>query len=113
MSNSATMEEKAPVNDFVRTVAMLVRNITASITGNGVILLLLQLRCHCNPDHDKFSSLSNTTVVAIFPDVYLWRRILCSNLAGIVLKYSIESLSYASMAYVVASYGPHFISTVL
>ena len=23
--------------------------------------LLCQLQCHCNPDHDKFSSLSNTT----------------------------------------------------
>ena len=105
------MEEKAPVNDFVRTVPG--EKYYTSITGNGVIFLLLQLRCHCNPDHGKFSSLSNTTVVAIFPDVCLWRRILCSNLAGIVLKYSIEPLSYASMAYVVASYGPHFISTVL
>ena len=44
---------------------------------------LWQLWCHCNPDHDKFSSLSNTTVVAIFPNVCLWRRSLCSNLAGI------------------------------
>ena len=59
------------------------RNNAASIIGNGVILLLWQLRCHCNPDHDKFSSLSNTTVVAIFPNVCLWRRSLCSNLAGI------------------------------
>ena len=54
-----------------------------SIVGNGVISLLCQLQCHCNPDHDKFSSLSNTTVVAIFPNVCLWRRSLCSNLAGI------------------------------
>ena len=42
------------------------RNITASNIGNGVISLLWQLRCHCIPDHDKFSSLSNKTVVAIF-----------------------------------------------
>ena len=52
------------------------RNNAASIIGNGVILLLWQLRCHCNPDHDKFSSLSNTTVVAIFPNVCLWQRIV-------------------------------------
>ena len=52
------------------------RNNAASIIGNGVISLLWQLRCHCNPDHDKFSSLSNTTVVAIFPNVCLWQRIV-------------------------------------
>ena len=56
------LEEKAPVNDFRR------------IVSNGVISLLWQLRCHCNPDHDKFSSLPNTTVVAIFPNVGLERR---------------------------------------
>ena len=33
--------------------------------------------------HNKFSSLSNTTVVAIFPKLCLWRRSLCSNLGGI------------------------------
>ena len=71
------LEEKAPKNDFI------VRNNAASIIGNGVISLLWQLRCHCNPDHNKFSSLSNTTVVAIFPNVCLWRCSLCSNLAGI------------------------------
>ena len=70
-------EEKVPTNDFI------VRNNAASITGNDVISLLWQLWCHCNPDHNKFSSLSNTTVVAIFPNVCLWRRSLCSNLAGI------------------------------
>ena len=52
------------------------RNNAASIIGNGVISFLWQLRCHCNPDHDKFSSLSNTTVVAIFPNVCLWQRIV-------------------------------------
>ena len=36
-----------------------------------------------NPDHNKFSSLSNTTVVAIFPKLCLWRSSLCSNLGGI------------------------------
>ena len=36
-----------------------------------------------NPDHNKFSSLSNTTGVAIFPNLCLWRRSLWSNLGGI------------------------------
>ena len=51
--------------------------------GNSVISLLWQLRCRCNPDHNKFSSLSNTAVVAIFSRLCLWRRSLCSNLGGI------------------------------
>ena len=54
--------------------------------------MLWQLWCHCNPDHDKFSF----TVVAIFPNVCLWRRSLCSN-----LENCIEPTSYASTAYVV------------
>ena len=36
-----------------------------------------------HPDHNKFSSLSHTTVVAIFPKLCFWRRSLCSNLGGI------------------------------
>ena len=59
------------------------RYTAASKIGNSVISLLWQLRCRCNPDHNKFSSLSNTTVVAIFPKLCLWRRSLCSNLGGI------------------------------
>ena len=60
--------------------------------------MLWQLRCHCNLDqYDRFSS----TVVAIFPNVCLWRRSLCSNLA-FTLKNCIEPPSYASTAYVVA-----------
>ena len=43
-------------------------------------------RCHCNPEHKRFSSLSNTTVVAIFPKLCLWRRRLSSNLGGISLE---------------------------
>ena len=58
------------------------RYTAASKIGNSVISLLWQLRCHCNPDHYKFSSLSNTTVMAIFPNLCLWRRGLCSNLVG-------------------------------
>ena len=67
------LEEQFPVPRYT----------AASKIGNGVISLLWQLRCHCNPDHNKLSSLSNTTVVAIFPNICLWRRSLCSNLGGI------------------------------
>ena len=91
-----------------------VRNVAASIIGNGIIWLLWQLRCYCNPDHNKFSSLSNTTVVAIFPNVCLWCRSLCSKKTSqvLTLKNCIELLSYASTTYVVASYGPRLCSTV-
>ena len=55
------------------------KNTAAGKIVNSVISLL----CHCNPNHNKFSSLSNITVVAIFPNLCLWRRSLCSNLGGI------------------------------
>ena len=42
-----------------------------------------------------------TTVVAIFPNVCLWRRSLCSDLV-LTLKNRIEPPSYARTAYVVA-----------
>ena len=67
------LEEQFPVPHYT----------AASKIGNSVISLLWQLRCRCNPDHNKFSSLSNTTVVAIFPNLCLWRRSLCTNLGGI------------------------------
>ena len=57
---------------------------TAAIEiGNSVISLLWQLRCHCNLNHNKFSSFSDTTVVAIFPNLCLSWRSLCSSLGGI------------------------------
>ena len=59
------------------------RYTAASKIANSVISLLWQLRCRCNPDHNKFPSSSNTTVVAIFPKLCLWRRSLCSKLGGI------------------------------
>ena len=59
------------------------RNTAASKIGSGVILLLWQLQCHCNSDHNKFSSLSDTTVVADLPNLCLWWRSLCSNYGGI------------------------------
>ena len=71
------LAKKAPVNDFVRSPVPRIFKFCWTKIGNGVISMLWQLRCHCNPDHDKFSS----TVVAIFPNVCLWRRSLCSNLA--------------------------------
>ena len=62
------------------------RNTSVTKIGNSIISLLGQLQCHCNPDHNKFSSLSNTTVVAIFPKLCLRQRSLCSNLGGIGLE---------------------------
>ena len=59
------------------------RYTAASKIGKSVISLLWQLRCRCNPDHNKFSSLFNTTVVSIFSQNLFWRRSLCSNLGGI------------------------------
>ena len=70
------LEEQFPV----------LRNTSVSKIHNSVTSLLWQLRCHCNPDHNKFSSLSNTTVVAILPKLCLWRPTLCSNLGGIGLE---------------------------
>ena len=67
------MEEQFPVP----------RNHASSKIGNGVISLLWQLRWHCNPDHNKISSSSNTTVVSVFPNLCLWRRSLRSNVGGI------------------------------
>ena len=53
-------------------------------------------------------------MVAIFPNVCLWRRSYAQNWEVLTLKncYSIEPPSYASTAYVAASYGPRFFSTV-
>ena len=59
------------------------RYTAASKIGKSFISLLWQHRCRCNSDHNKFSSSSNTTLVAIFPKLCLWRRSLCSNLGGI------------------------------
>ena len=59
------------------------RYTAASKISNSIISLLWQLWGRCNPDHKKFSSSSNTTVVAILPKLCLWRRSLCSNLGGI------------------------------
>ena len=67
------LEEQIPVPRYT----------AASKIGNSVISLLWQLWCCCNPNHNKFSSLCDTNVVAIFPNLWLWRLSLCSNLGGI------------------------------
>ena len=54
------------------------RNPAASKIGNGVISLLWQLRCHCNPDHNKFSSLSNTIMVAFF-QIFVYGDLVCAQ----------------------------------
>ena len=82
------------------------RNHAASKIGNGIISLLWQLLCHCNHDHTKFSSLSNTTVVSIFPNLCLWRRSLRSNLGGIDL----EKLYRATINYTFFAFNCLFIS---
>ena len=58
------------------------RNRGARKIGNGVISLLWHLRCHCNPDHKKFSSLSFAAVVETFLENFVIGS-LCSNLGGI------------------------------
>ena len=76
--------EKAPLNDFGKQFPV-PRNTAARKIGNGVILLLWQLRCHWNPYHNKFSSLSNTTVPSPgnFSKSLFIARSLFSNVRGI------------------------------
>ena len=81
----AAIGEKAPVNNLEEQFSV-PRNTSVSKIGNSVISLLWQVRCHCNHDHKRFSSLSNTTVGAIFPKLCLWWRSFCSNLWGIGLE---------------------------
>ena len=61
------------------------RYTAASKIGNSVISLLWQLRYHCNLDHNKFLSLPDTTVVAIF-QIFVYGDVVyaqSSNLGGI------------------------------
>ena len=67
------LEEQFPVPRYT----------AASKIGNSVISLLWQLRCRCNHDHNKLSSLFNTTAVAILTVLCFERRSVCSNLGGI------------------------------
>ena len=52
------------------------RNIAVSKMGNGVISLLWQLQCNCNPDHDKFSSFSKGVFIWDDPDQDQWSKII-------------------------------------
>ena len=81
------MLEKAPLNDFGKQFPV-PRNTAARKIGNGVIPLLWQLRCHWNPYHNKFSSLSNTTVLTPgnFSKSLFIARSLFSNVRGIDLE---------------------------
>ena len=59
-------------------------------------------------DDNKVSSLSNTTVVSVFPNLCLWRRSLRSNMGGIdleklyraTLKRQYKGCLLASLAFV-------------
>ena len=70
-----------------------------------VKLVMESFRCYDNSDVIATLIMPNfhlnTTVVAVFPNVCLWRRSLCSDLV-LTLKNCIEPPSYARTAYVVA-----------
>ena len=59
------------------------RYTAASKIGNSVIFLAMTTPMPLQPRSRQFLSLSNTTVVAIFPKLRLLQRSLCSNLGGI------------------------------
>ena len=77
---STVLEEKSSCERFCKVPRA--ENHCWRKIGNGVISLLWQLRCHCSPD-----------VVAIFPNVCLRRRSLCSDLA-LTLENCIEPPSF-------------------
>ena len=66
------------------------RYTAASKIGNSVISLPGQLRCRCNPDDNKFSSLSNTTVVAFFPKLCLCDVVYAQTWEVLALENCIE-----------------------
>ena len=49
------------------------RKTAASIIGDGVISLLRQLWCHCNPNNNK---LSHTIVVAFFLQIFVYGAVV-------------------------------------
>ena len=70
------------------------RNTAASKIDNGVISLLWQLPSHCNPDRNKFSSLSNASVVAIFPNLCQWDVVYAQAWEVLTLKDYRATLSW-------------------
>ena len=94
---ATVLEKNAPVNDFVRfpvpRIIAEVKQVMGSFhcyDSSNVIATLMMTNFHLN-----------TTDVAIFSNVCLWRRSLCSDLV-LTLKHCIEPPSYARTAYVFA-----------
>ena len=99
---ATVLEKKSPCERFGKVPRA--ENLCWSKIGNGVISLPWQLRCHCNPMTTNFHL--NTTVVAIFPNVCLWRRRLCSDLV-----LTLKNLHMPGWP-MLLQYGPHFFSTL-
>ena len=98
------LEKNAPVNDFVR---FSMPRIIAEVKQ-----VMQSFRCYDNSDVIATLIMPifhlNTTVVAVFPNVCLWRRSLCSDLV-LTVKTCIEPPSYARTAYVVAIWPSTFL----
>ena len=84
------LEEKNSRERFWKEQFPVPRNTSESKIEKGVISLLWQLRCHCNPDHNKFSSLSNTTEQAIF-QIFVYGDVVYAQTCEVLtLKNCIE-----------------------
>ena len=64
---STVLEKKSSCERFCKVPRA--ENHCWSKIGNGVISLLWQLRCHCNPDDDKLSSWSQFFQMFVYGDV--------------------------------------------
>ena len=81
---------------------------------------MASFRCYDNSDVIVFLIMKNFHLYLIklwwqfFPNVCLWRRSYSQNWEALSVKncYSVEPPPYVTTAYVVASYGPLFLSTV-
>ena len=103
---ATVLEKNAPVNDFVRfpvpRIIAEVKQIMGSFRcydSSNVIATLMMTNFHLN-----------TTDIAIFPNVCLWRRSLCSDLV-LTLKNCIATF-ICQDGLSVLQYGPHFFSTL-
>ena len=67
------------------------KNTTATKIGNGIISLPWKLQCHCNPDHNKFSSLSNTLWWQLFQISVYSDVVYAQTWKVLTLKNCIES----------------------
>ena len=67
------------------------RYTAASKIGNSVISLLWQLRCHCNPDHNKFSSWSIIQLWCQFFQIFVYGDVVYTQTWEVLtLKNRIE-----------------------